>query len=249
MIDTALSENELEHDPWAALSPAKQAAALALLAGRTPAEAGRQAGASRRTVYRWMQEPAFRAALAEAQAELREAVSARLMAVADDAALCIERRIKEGDGRLALQLLRSLGLLDGWRVTGAGCREEPDERNAPASSGCRSMSSAARRRSDDNQEPGCGGATSERRMAQQSRREDVSKRAKACQPQRTADQRDAGSGPQTRTAFANEDGTEKTRANVPNRAKVCHREQDLQRRPRGAALRAPADPGTGMCPP
>ena len=111
-------------DPWAALSPAKQAAALALLAGRTPAEAGRQAGASRRTVYRWMQEPAFRAALAEAQAELREAVSARLMAVADDAVLCIEWRIKEGDGRLALQLLRSLGLLGGWPAAGAGGREE-----------------------------------------------------------------------------------------------------------------------------
>ena len=129
MIETA--HLELEHDPWAALSPGRQAAALALLAGRTPAEAGRQAGASRRTVYRWVQEPAFRAALAEAQAELCEAVSARLMAVADDAVLCIERRIREGDGRLALQLLRSLGMLDGWPAAGAGGREEPDERAKP----------------------------------------------------------------------------------------------------------------------
>jgi hypothetical protein len=53
----------------------------ALLAGQSVTQACRTAGVGRRTYYRWLRQPAFREALAEAEADLLEAATRRLLAL------------------------------------------------------------------------------------------------------------------------------------------------------------------------
>ena len=87
---------------------------MALLAGCTSAEAAQHVGVHRNTVHRWQsRDRAFQQALRHGQQELRQAVEAQLMAMAGDAANCTERAIAAGDARIALQLLKGLGLLAG----------------------------------------------------------------------------------------------------------------------------------------
>ncbi len=53
----------------------------ALLAGQSVTQACRTAGIARRTFYRWLRQPAFREALQQAEADLLEAATRRLLAL------------------------------------------------------------------------------------------------------------------------------------------------------------------------
>jgi DNA-binding phage protein len=98
------------------LSPAQQQALAALLAGRTVTAAATAAGVNRTTVYRWLRDPdrpGFRRALERGRRELRQAMEARLLALASKAADCLEGALTDGDGKAALALLKGLGFLSG----------------------------------------------------------------------------------------------------------------------------------------
>ncbi len=98
------------------LSPAQQQALAALLAGRTVTAAATEAGVDRTTIYRWLRDPyraAFRRALELGRRELRQAMEARLLALASKAADCLEGTLTNGGGKAALALLKALGLLPG----------------------------------------------------------------------------------------------------------------------------------------
>ena len=69
----------------------KQAAAIrALLVNPNVASAATAAGVAERTVYRWMDEPAFRSALASAQDEALDAATRNLVALTGSAITVIQ---------------------------------------------------------------------------------------------------------------------------------------------------------------
>jgi transposase-like protein len=96
------------------LSPAQEKALAALLAGQTITDAAKAAEVDRSTIYRWLRDacrPDFRIALERGRLELRQAVEARLLALANEATDCLEHAFARGDGKSALALLHGLGLL------------------------------------------------------------------------------------------------------------------------------------------
>jgi hypothetical protein len=90
-------------------SPSQEKALAALLAGRSVTDAAAAAEVNRSTVHHWMKvDFAFQAALNRGRRELREAIEARLMALAEKATECVEWAMAEGDGKAALALLKGL---------------------------------------------------------------------------------------------------------------------------------------------
>ena len=71
------------------LRPEQQAAIRTLLTG-TVEEAAKAAGRTRTTIYRWLREPEFKAALAEAEGEALAALSRELVHLGDKAAKALE---------------------------------------------------------------------------------------------------------------------------------------------------------------
>jgi hypothetical protein len=94
------------------LSPDQETAMEALRRGGTIAEAARAADVARMTVYRWMKkDPNFRAIYHQWQDEVRQSARARLMSLTYKAITAVQKCIEDGDGKLALQLLKQLGAL------------------------------------------------------------------------------------------------------------------------------------------
>lgn len=92
------------------LTEAQEIALAALIAGKTDTDAAKEADVDRTTLYRWRKTVNFRAAYNRARREMREAVQARLLALAAKAIDSVEAAIPN-DGKLALQLLRDIGIL------------------------------------------------------------------------------------------------------------------------------------------
>ena len=69
-------------------------------------------GVHRNTLYRWLRDPVFCAAMQDVRGELRDAARLRLESMADKAALYVEHAMGHGDGRTALNLLKLLGIFD-----------------------------------------------------------------------------------------------------------------------------------------
>ena len=68
----------------------------------------------RTTIYRWLRDPndiTFKTALEQGRKEIREAMKARLLALAGKATDCLEGALQTGDSKAALALLKSLGFL------------------------------------------------------------------------------------------------------------------------------------------
>jgi hypothetical protein len=98
------------------LSVAQQKALVALLAGKRMTDAAKAGEVDRTTIYRWLRDPdrpQFRDALATGRQEMRQAVEAQLLALASNAADCLEGALAHGDGKSALALLKGLGFLPG----------------------------------------------------------------------------------------------------------------------------------------
>lgn len=96
------------------LSDAQRAALSALCSGKAIREAACVARVHRVTVGRWLHhDPHFRAAYNAWRQELIDSSRARLLRTAEVATATVHRAIAQGDGRLALALLKSLGLASG----------------------------------------------------------------------------------------------------------------------------------------
>jgi len=79
------------------LSEIKQSAILAMLALPTYKAAARAVGVDRSTLYRWMQAPDFKAALADTRRELQGSYTLRLVSIADKAVGALERAVQCGE--------------------------------------------------------------------------------------------------------------------------------------------------------
>ncbi len=91
---------------------AQQAKVLAgLSAGRNIASAAAGAGVSRSTVYRWNSDPDFVAALNAWKRQTRESAQHRLLAMGDQAVTIVQDALDDNDARIAMALLRELGIL------------------------------------------------------------------------------------------------------------------------------------------
>lgn len=112
------------------ISPVQVVALEALLAGRSVTDAATVAGVDRTTVHLWLKgDFAFRAALNRGRRELLDRMEARLVNLADKAAGVVEAAIAKGDERVALAVLKGLGLLEGTRPT-IGSDDPRDLENA-----------------------------------------------------------------------------------------------------------------------
>ena len=92
---------------------ATQATALeGLLAGKTVVEAAAAAGVGRTTIHKWMRvDFAFQAALNRGRRDLQQAVACRVDQLAADAAECVTRAVREGDAKIALEILKRTNAL------------------------------------------------------------------------------------------------------------------------------------------
>jgi len=96
------------------LSPAQEQVLTALLGGATVTTAAQAAGVDRTTVHRWLRSDFdFQAALNRARRELRDAMSSRLHDAAQRAVQTVCAAVEGGDAKIAIALLKGLGLLDG----------------------------------------------------------------------------------------------------------------------------------------
>lgn len=93
------------------LSPAQLTYLHALVAGRSITAAAEEAGVTRKTAYRWQSEPHFVAMLNTWRNHTMEAARAQLLALAEQATATVARAIQKGDVRVAMALLKGLGIL------------------------------------------------------------------------------------------------------------------------------------------
>jgi len=91
----------------------KQQAALELLvAGRSVAETAREVGVGRTTMFRWLKSDAhFQAAYNRWQHEVHSSCCSRLLALTDKAVDVIDMSLTTNDARIAMQLLRGMGMI------------------------------------------------------------------------------------------------------------------------------------------
>jgi hypothetical protein len=68
-----------------------------LVAGKTQAAVAQELGVNPRTIWEWKQDPAFVAALKAEIEAIREAMQARVLALADKALNALERTLESGD--------------------------------------------------------------------------------------------------------------------------------------------------------
>ncbi len=96
------------------LSTQQIAALDALLAGSSATDAAAAAGVDRRTLYNWLRKNfAFQAALNRGRKELRRAVVQRLERLANNATECVDKAVREGNLKAALEIVKRLELFSG----------------------------------------------------------------------------------------------------------------------------------------
>lgn len=81
------------------LTPKQIAALGALLAGKNRTEAAKEVGVARSTITLWLQDPAFKQALAEGQAALLDELNRRLLAAGGDAVSYLGKVLKKPDSQ------------------------------------------------------------------------------------------------------------------------------------------------------
>ncbi len=96
------------------LSTQQIAALDALLAGSSVTDAAAAAGVTRWTVHAWLRENfAFQAALNRGRKDLRQAVVHRLERLANNATECVNKAVREGDVKAALEIVKRLDVFSG----------------------------------------------------------------------------------------------------------------------------------------
>ncbi len=100
--------------PAEMLTANQEQALAALLTGSSVTDAAAAAAVDRTTVHRWLKDDVqFRAAHNRGRRELCQATEGRLLTLATKAMKCVETALDSGDGKVALALLKDLGLLPG----------------------------------------------------------------------------------------------------------------------------------------
>jgi hypothetical protein len=107
-----MKQNETR-DTEIQLSPAQELALNALMAGSRVTDAAAAAGVNRSTLHRWMGEPAFLAAHNGRRLELAASASAKLLNLREKALGAVEQALDAGDARVAVAVLKGVGMLDG----------------------------------------------------------------------------------------------------------------------------------------
>jgi len=108
--------------PLADIDAQKQQALLQLLEGHSVTKTAETVGVDRSTIHRWLREPKFIAERNRLVKESRDAARSRLHSMIGKAAEVVENRIKAGDLKAALAVLKMTGLATGEKVD-----EETDE--------------------------------------------------------------------------------------------------------------------------
>jgi hypothetical protein len=94
------------------LSPRKQLALQALMAGKNLTRAAYAAGVTRQTLHKWRrEEPRFAAALQRWQTNAFATAQTLLLEGIEDAAQAICEAVSSGDAYVAMELLRKLNVL------------------------------------------------------------------------------------------------------------------------------------------
>lgn len=94
------------------LTHRQQAAVRALLACKSVAEAAQRAGVGERTLYRWLADPAFRAALSAAEGDLLDAATRRLLGLQEGAIEVFEAVLKDASAAPSARLRAAQAVLD-----------------------------------------------------------------------------------------------------------------------------------------
>jgi hypothetical protein len=83
-----------------------------ILSGKSISEAARSSGVGRTTIYNWLRcDPFFQAAFNQWQDEMEKSCRARLLTMTDKAADAVCRAVEGGDAKLAMQLLKGMGII------------------------------------------------------------------------------------------------------------------------------------------
>ena len=98
------------------LEPKKMLALTALLEGCSVTDAAQAAEVDRSTLYRWMEEPAFLAALNRGKRDIQEALRLRLLNLGEQALGIAGESLNSGDVKTALAILKGLGLFSGTTI-------------------------------------------------------------------------------------------------------------------------------------
>lgn len=120
-----MRRNATESDKDFDLTPKREQAKDLLFAGQTATATADSVGVHRSTVHRWMKEPNFIAALNQERIDAREARNARIGHLQDAALETVEVAVRDGDARLALNVLKCLGALND-SVTAIGPTDPSD---------------------------------------------------------------------------------------------------------------------------
>lgn len=94
------------------LRPGQVRAIEALLVSESVPEAARLAGVPQRTLYRWLDEPAFAAALRRAEGRIIDEAARRLTRVAGKAIATLEAILDDPSVPVATRVRAALGVLD-----------------------------------------------------------------------------------------------------------------------------------------
>ena len=128
-----MPQNDTDLDPEEELTPTQLTALEALAAGSTVATAAVTAGVNRVTLHRWLRDDfSFQAALNRARRDLREATMARLLKLGESAAGTVEEAVTQGDVRVAMAVLKGLGILSEHAAKVGSC--DPEQLSALAES-------------------------------------------------------------------------------------------------------------------
>ena len=106
-----MTQNETDQTPRP-LSKRQLSVLQALLTGSTVTDAASVAGVSRTSVHRWLRDDwVFLAELNRERREIRDAIRSQLLRAAESGVGVVSRAIEGGDLRVAMDVLKGLGLL------------------------------------------------------------------------------------------------------------------------------------------
>ena len=126
-----MPQNATDCEPEEELTSTQLAALEALIAGATVTAAAGTAGVNRVTVHRWLRDDfSFQAAFNQARRDLREAAMARLLKLGDLAVGTVQEAVEQGDVRVAVAVLKGLGLLSERAIEVGPC--DPKKLNSLA---------------------------------------------------------------------------------------------------------------------
>lgn len=117
---TAQSRNvpQPEATDFEELQPKQWQVIECLVGGQTVAAAAESAGVNRTTVWRWQRTDfAFQAAYNRCRREAVAEINAQILSLAPRALKAVQQALETGDARVAILVLRGLGLLNGERPT------------------------------------------------------------------------------------------------------------------------------------